>query len=44
LTQTALGKVKVDLANFDVKFWTIPDLKKYLFLQEYLPDLFELLI
>ncbi len=48
LTLIVLGKVKIDLANFDVKFPTIflctPYWieKKYLFLQKCLPNFFEL--
>jgi hypothetical protein len=47
LTLIVTGEVKVDLANFDFKFWTkflyIGFLKNYLFLQKRLPNLFELL-
>jgi hypothetical protein len=46
LTLILLGEVKVDLANFDVKFWTkflyIGFKQNYLFLQKCLPNLFEL--
>ncbi len=45
LTRIVPGKVKVDLINFDIKFQTnATDLsKKYLFLLQHLPNLFELL-
>jgi hypothetical protein len=44
LTLIVPGEVKVDLANFDTKFWTkfsyIRFLNNYLFLQKRLPNLF----
>jgi hypothetical protein len=46
-TIIVLDEVKVDLANFDIKFLTkflCSGFKKNLFLKKHLPNLFELLI